>query len=65
MIRCDAGACPIKPEEFRYFLVVETQEGRPGMRYSDSILGHLLKPLSRRWFDALVARHGVVSHLVV
>jgi IS4 transposase len=28
------------------------------MRYSDSILGHLLKPLSRRWFDALVARHG-------
>jgi putative transposase len=26
------------------------------MRYSDSILGHLLKPLSRRWFDALVER---------
>jgi putative transposase len=27
------------------------------MRYSDSILGHLLKPISRRWFDAVVARH--------
>jgi len=26
------------------------------MRYSDSILGHLLKPLSRRWFDKLVDR---------
>jgi len=28
------------------------------MRYSDSILGHLLKPLSRRWFDGLVDRHA-------
>jgi putative transposase len=28
------------------------------MRYSDSILGHLLKPLSRRWFAALVDRHA-------
>jgi putative transposase len=28
------------------------------MRYSDSILGHLLKPLSRRWFDAVVDRHA-------
>jgi len=28
------------------------------MRYSDSILGHLLKPLPRRWFDALVDRHA-------
>jgi IS4 transposase len=28
------------------------------MRYSDSILGNLLKPLSRRWFDALVDRHA-------
>lgn len=27
------------------------------MRYSDSILGDLLKPISRRWFDALVDRH--------
>ena len=28
------------------------------MRYSDSILGNVLKPISRRWFDALVDRHG-------
>jgi IS4 transposase len=28
------------------------------MRYSDSILGNLLKPISRRWFDALVDRHA-------
>ena len=27
------------------------------MRYSDSILGNLLKPIPRRWFDALVDRH--------
>jgi putative transposase len=27
------------------------------MRYSDSILGNLLKPISRRWFDGLVDRH--------
>jgi putative transposase len=41
-----------------YFLVVETQEvERPGMRFSDSILGHILKPISRRRFDAIVDRH--------
>jgi putative transposase len=28
------------------------------MRYCDSIFGHLLKPIDRRWFDALVDRHG-------
>src|SRR6266566_2117126 len=28
------------------------------MRYSDSTLGRLLKPISRRWFDALVDRHA-------
>jgi IS4 transposase len=27
------------------------------MRYCDSIFGHLLKPISRRWFDGVVARH--------
>ena len=27
------------------------------MRYSDSIFGNILKPLSRRWFDGVVARH--------
>ena len=28
------------------------------MRYSDSILGNLLKTISRRWFDGLVDRHA-------
>ena len=28
------------------------------MRYSDSIFGHLLKPISRRWFDGVVDRHN-------
>lgn len=28
------------------------------MRYSDSILGHILKPISRRWFDRLVEREN-------
>jgi putative transposase len=28
------------------------------MRYSDSIFGHILKAIPRRWFDALVDRHG-------
>src|SRR5258708_24551083 len=56
-IHYDAGACPITAGRTGYFLVVETQKG-PGMRYSDSILGNLLKPLSRRWFDALVDRHA-------
>lgn len=32
------------------------------MRYSDSILGHLLKPLSRRWFDSLVDRLGADAY---
>ena len=27
------------------------------MRYSDSILGNVLKPISRRWFDDVVDRH--------
>ena len=28
------------------------------MRYSDSIFGHLLKPIPRRWFERVVERHG-------
>src|SRR5438105_4675224 len=32
------------------------------MRYSDSIFGHLLKPISRRWFDGVVARHGADAY---
>lgn len=40
----------------RFFLVVETQKG-PSMRYVDSTLGELLKPISRRQFQAIVERH--------
>jgi putative transposase len=39
-----------------FFQVVETQKG-PDMRYCDSILGALLKNISRRSFQALVSRH--------
>lgn len=38
------------------FLVVETQK-RPSMRYVDSTLGGLLKPINRRHFQAIVDRH--------
>jgi IS4 transposase len=61
MIHRDAGACPVGAEEFSYFLVVETQK-EPGMRYCDSILGNILKPISRRWFDALVDRHAADAY---
>jgi IS4 transposase len=40
----------------RFFLVVETQKG-PSMRYVDSTLGGLLKPINRRQFQAIVDRH--------
>jgi len=36
----------------------ETQKEGPSMRYSDSTFGHVLKAIPRRWFDALVDRHG-------
>jgi putative transposase len=32
------------------------------MRYGDSIFGHILKPISRRWFDAIVERHGADAY---
>ena len=32
------------------------------MRYSDSIFGHLLKPISRRWFEGRVARHDADAY---
>jgi putative transposase len=41
----------------RSFLVVETQKG-PSMRYVDSTLGELLKPINRRQFQAIVERHN-------
>jgi putative transposase len=41
----------------RCFLAVETQKG-PGMRFVGSILGAVIKPLSRRTVAAAVARHA-------
>jgi len=32
------------------------------MRFSDSIFGHLLKPISRRWFDGVVERHDADAY---
>jgi putative transposase len=32
------------------------------MRFSDSIFGHLLKPIGRRWFDRVVERHGADAY---
>jgi IS4 transposase len=32
------------------------------MRYRDSIFGQLLKPISRRWFEAAVERHGASAY---
>jgi IS4 transposase len=32
------------------------------MRYCDSILGRILEPISRRWFDGVVARHDADAY---
>ena len=52
MSRCMLGQTSAN----RSFLVVETQKG-PSMRYVDSTLGGLLKPINRRQFQAIVDRH--------
>jgi putative transposase len=41
----------------RSFQVVETQKGKPSMRFVDSTFGSLLKPIERRWFQKIVDRH--------
>jgi IS4 transposase len=41
----------------RSFQVVETQKGKPSMRYVDSTFGSVLKPIERRWFQKIVDRH--------
>jgi putative transposase len=41
----------------RSFQVVETQEGKPSMRFSDSIFASLLKPINRKQFQKIVDRH--------
>jgi putative transposase len=46
----------------RSFQVVETQKGKPSMRFVDSIFGGLLKPIERRWFQKIVDRHDGDSY---
>jgi putative transposase len=41
----------------RSFQVVETQKG-PRMRFIDSTIATLLKPIDRRWFQSVVDRYG-------
>jgi putative transposase len=41
----------------RSFRVVETQKGKPSMRFADSIFASLLKPIDRKQFQKIVDRH--------
>jgi putative transposase len=41
----------------RSFQVVETQKGKPSMRFADSIFASLLKPIDRRQFQKIVDQH--------
>jgi putative transposase len=56
------GACPANPAQAGYFLVVETQKGKPSMRYVDSIFGGLLKLLDRRAVKASAERYGADAY---
>jgi putative transposase len=49
---------PGNPGFSGYFLVVETQKERPGMRFAPSIFAKLIEPINRRQFKEIVARHG-------
>ena len=57
MTRCMLG----KMSATRSLLVVWIQKG-PSMRYLDSIMGTLLKPIDRRWFQSVVDRHGADAY---
>src|ERR1700744_2363094 len=41
----------------RSFQVVETQKGKPSMRFADSIFASLLKPIERRSVEKIVERY--------
>jgi putative transposase len=45
----------------RSFQVVETQKG-PSMRFTDSTVATLLKPIDRRWFQSVVDRHDADAY---
>jgi putative transposase len=49
---------PGNPGFSGYFLVVETQKERPGMRFAPTIFAKLIEPIDRRQFKEIVARHG-------
>jgi len=53
MISLCHGACSVRTDANRFFLVVKTQKG-PSMRFLDSIFGSLLKPIDRRAFQPLL-----------
>lgn len=53
MSRCMLGYADAN----RSFQVVETQKGKPSMRFADSIFASLLKPINRRQFQKIVDRH--------
>ena len=57
MSRCVAGARQAPEPHCGYFLVVETQKVERGVRYQNTVLGDLLKVVSRRQFGAIVSRH--------
>jgi len=57
MSRCVAGARQAPGPFCGYFLVVETQKVERGVRYQNTVLGDLLKVVSRRRFAAIVSRH--------
>jgi len=57
MSRLVAGARQALPRFDSYFLVVETQKEELGVRYQDTVLGCLLKVVSRRRFGAIVSHH--------
>ena len=57
MSRLVAAARQAPPGFGGYPVVVETQQGELGVRYEHTVLGQLLKALSRRQFGAIVERH--------
>jgi putative transposase len=57
MSRLVACARQAPPRFCGYFLVVETQKEELGVRFQDTVLGALLKVVSRRRFGAIVSHH--------
>ena len=58
MSRLVAAARQAPPGFGGYPLVVKTQTGEPGVRHQNTVMGELLKAVSRRRFGAIVERHN-------